>query len=58
MKEHAMPVEIRELVIRASVADGAAKDLQLQAALARLKREIFAQCMDKIEQHIERSTER
>ena len=53
-----MPVEISELVIRASVADSAAKDQQLQVALAQLKREILAQCMEKIEQHIERSTER
>ena len=53
-----MPVEIRELVIRASVADSAIKDQQLQAALAQFKREIIALCMEKIEQHIERSTER
>lgn len=53
-----MPLEIREVVIRASVADSAARDQKLEAALARLKREILAQCLEKIEQHIERSTER
>ena len=53
-----MPVEIRELVIRCSVPDPAATEQRLEAALAKLKGELLEQCLEKIEQHIERSTER
>lgn len=53
-----MPVEIRELVIRASVADREATAQWIGAELARLKREVIDQCLEKIDLHIERSTER
>jgi hypothetical protein len=53
-----MPIEIRELVIRASIADGVASDARLEAALARLKQELMQQCLEKIREQFERDTER
>jgi hypothetical protein len=53
-----MPIEIRELVIRASIADAAASDARLDTALARLKQELMQQCLEKIREQLERGNER
>jgi hypothetical protein len=53
-----MPIEIRELVIRASIADAAGSDARLDRALADLKKELMQQCLEKIREQLERSTER
>jgi hypothetical protein len=54
-----MPIEIRELVIRASVAEEAALDAsQLEAALARLKGQLVEECVGKIAERLANSGER
>ena len=53
-----MTVEIRELVIRASVADNKDSARQLEETLARLKADILRQCLEQIREQRERSSER
>lgn len=43
-----MPVEIRELVIKAVVVEGTQERQKLQRALASLKREIVEECRQQI----------
>lgn len=47
-----MPIEIRELVIRASVSDSSAEQQRLEAQLARLKAQLLEECVTRIEERL------
>jgi hypothetical protein len=53
-----MPIEIRELVIRASVADTAADGDKLELLLARLKAQLLEECLSKVEERLGNANER
>jgi hypothetical protein len=44
-----MPIEIRELVIKAVVTEGLSESQKLQRALASMKQEILDECRDKLQ---------
>lgn len=43
-----MPIEIRELVIRAMVSEGSPTSAALQRDLARMKQEILEECREQL----------
>jgi hypothetical protein len=54
-----MPIEIRELVIRATVADSAAADGdKLELLLVRLKAQLLEECLSKVEERLGNANER
>jgi hypothetical protein len=53
-----MPIEIRELVIRAVVSEGATRQQQLERALAGMKQEILEDCRDKMREMVWRVNDR
>lgn len=53
-----MPVEIRELVIRATVVDRNNNPPQEEINLQKLKREIMQECLDKLRKKQERKNKR
>jgi hypothetical protein len=53
-----MPVEIRELVIRATVADAAPSQQKLEQLLARLKAELLDECLNRLNERAARAGER
>jgi Family of unknown function (DUF5908) len=50
-----MPIEIRELVIRAVVTEGPSESQKLERMLAGMKHEILEECSEKLHQLIRRS---
>ncbi len=52
-----MPIEIRELVIRAVVSEGATQQ-QLERALAGMKQEILEECREKMREMAQRVNDR
>lgn len=53
-----MPIEIRELVIRASVAEAAPGDQRLEQLVAQLKAQLLDECMLRLEQRLGAGAER
>ena len=53
-----MPIEIRELVIRAVVTDGASETEKMERALARMKQEILEACRERLQELVRRINER
>lgn len=53
-----MPIEIRELVIRAVVSEGTPQQQQLEHALAGMKQEILEECRDKLREMTRRVNDR
>jgi uncharacterized protein DUF5908 len=53
-----MPIEIRELVIRAVVSEGTTHQQQLEHALASIKQEILEECKDKMREMAWRGNDR
>jgi hypothetical protein len=53
-----MPIEIRELLIRATVAEPQANSEQLEALLARLKAQLLEECLSRIDARIGSANER
>jgi hypothetical protein len=53
-----MPIEIRELVIRATVTEAAAREPVLAAALARMQQQVLQQCLERLREELERGMER
>jgi Family of unknown function (DUF5908) len=53
-----MPIEIRELVIRAVVSEAASPQQQLERALAGMKQEILEDCRDKMREIVRRVNDR
>jgi Family of unknown function (DUF5908) len=53
-----MPIEIRELVIRAVVTEGAAESQKLQRLLAGVKQEILDECREKLRELVRQNNER
>jgi hypothetical protein len=53
-----MPIEIRELVIRAVVSEGAPQQQQLERVLAGMKQEILEECRDKLREMARRVNDR
>jgi hypothetical protein len=53
-----MPVEIRELVIRAVVSEGVAEQHKLERALAVMKQEILEECREKMREMARRVNDR
>jgi len=45
-----MPIEIRELVIRAVVTEGASNPEALQRTLASMKQEIVEECRERLQE--------
>ncbi|MES2345968.1 MAG: DUF5908 family protein [Pseudomonadota bacterium] len=52
-----MPIEIRELVIKASVTPAAPAPLAA-AAIAQLRQEVIAACMERVLEHLSRADQR
>jgi Family of unknown function (DUF5908) len=53
-----MAIEIRELVIRAVVTDGAAESEKLERALSRMKQEILDACRERLQDLVRRVNDR
>ncbi|HEY2496204.1 MAG TPA: DUF5908 family protein [Candidatus Angelobacter sp.] len=53
-----MPIEIRELVIRAVVSESATQQQQLERALAGMKQEILEECREKMREMARRVNDR
>jgi Family of unknown function (DUF5908) len=53
-----MPIEIRELVIRAVVTDSASESEKTDRALARMKQEILEACRERLQELVRRINER
>lgn len=53
-----MPIEIRELVIRATVDAPQAQTVPLEQLLARLKAQVLDECLTRIDERRERAGER
>ena len=53
-----MPVEIRELVIRAIVTEGPSESQKLQRILAGMKQEILDECREKLFELLRRCNDR
>jgi len=53
-----MPVEIRELVIRATVTEPAPGQPKLELLLARLKAELLDECLSRLNERATRASER
>jgi len=53
-----MPIEIRELVIRALVTEGSSDQDGLQRALASMKQEIVEECRERLQEMVLRSNDR
>ena len=53
-----MPIEIRELVIRAAVATPPQREEELETLLARLKSEILQECEARLQEQMLRNSER
>jgi cell division protein FtsB len=53
-----MPVEIRELVIRAEVAETAKSQEQLEGLIRKLREEILEACAEMIREQIREDSER
>jgi uncharacterized protein DUF5908 len=53
-----MPIEIRELVIRAAVTAPPRRDEELELLLARLKSEILQECEARLQERLARDQER
>jgi Family of unknown function (DUF5908) len=53
-----MPIEIRELVIKAVVTEGASENQKLQDLLANMKREILEECRGKLQDLLRRGNDR
>lgn len=57
-RERSMPIEIRELVIRAVVTDPASEAEKMDRALARMKQEILEACRERLQELVRRINER
>lgn len=53
-----MPIEIRELVIKATVAPAATAAALPAAALAQLRQELLAACVERVLDHLSRGGQR
>jgi hypothetical protein len=53
-----MPIEIRELVIRAVVTESASDPDGLHRALASMKQEIVEECRERLQELVLRSNDR
>jgi hypothetical protein len=53
-----MPIEIRELVIRAAVTQTTPTHHQLESLIEKLKKEIIEQCTESIQEQLSRVAER
>lgn len=53
-----MPIEIRELVIRAVVSEGDTEQQKLERALAGMKQEILEECREKMQEMARRVNDR
>ncbi|MBZ5522852.1 MAG: DUF5908 family protein [Acidobacteriia bacterium] len=53
-----MPIEIRELVIRAVVTEGPSESQKLERLLAEIKREILEECREKMKELARRGNDR
>jgi Family of unknown function (DUF5908) len=53
-----MPIEIRELVIRAVVTDSASESDKMDRAVARMKQEILEACRERLQELVRRVNER
>jgi Family of unknown function (DUF5908) len=53
-----MPIEIRELVIRAVVTDSVSETEKMERAVARMKQEILEACRERLQELVRRINER
>jgi uncharacterized protein DUF5908 len=53
-----MPIEIRELIIRAVVTEGPSEAQKIQRMMAGMKREILEECGEKLHELIRRANDR
>jgi hypothetical protein len=53
-----MPIEIRELVIRAVVTEGPSESQKLVTLMAQTKREVLEECREKLQELARRGYER
>lgn len=53
-----MPIEIRELVIRAAVTPQGMDNVQLENMVEKLKKEIIEQCTESMREQLSRAAER
>lgn len=53
-----MPIEIRELVIRAVVTEGPSESQKLERLLAGIRQEILEECREKMKELARRGNER
>jgi hypothetical protein len=53
-----MPIEIRELIIKAVVNEGPSESQKLQRLAARLKQEILEECREKVQDLTRRGNDR
>lgn len=53
-----MPIEIRELVIRAVVTDSTSEAKKMENALAQMKQEILEACRERLQELVRRVHER
>jgi hypothetical protein len=53
-----MPIEIRELIIRAVVTEGPSENRKLQTIMAQTKREVLEECREKLQELARRGNER
>jgi hypothetical protein len=53
-----MPIEIRELVIRAVVSEGPSESQKVERLLAQMKREVLEECREKLQDSVRRGYDR
>lgn len=53
-----MPIEIRELVIRAVVTESVSETEKMERALTRMKQEILEACRERLQELVRRTNDR